>query len=229
MRKFFPVLICCFFIFGSISTTAQTTPSGKAEKKKPPVSKTKPFDISKADFQNLTYPVPLSSGGEATFTLRNGTAAKTENMPNFSLRKTYYFDLTGDGLEEAITHILADGCQMGCGNSSLFFIYTPVNNQPKLLWKIAVGGDTMGGLKAANFNVGEIILDTFGDCSLDGWLINPRVDVKTNPELKTKSYTRFVFTGGANGFTKKTKEIYPLTQNINFSQYTAMISFGIKE
>ena len=229
MRKFFPVLTCCFLIFGNISTTAQTNASANPEEKKLTVYKTKPFHISKTDFKNLTYPVPLSAGGEANFTLRNGTALKTADLPNFRLRKTYFYDLTGDGADEAITHILADGCQMGCGNSNLFFIHTPENDEPKLLWKIAVGGDTLGGLKAVNFNAGEIIVDIFGECSLDGWLINPRADVKTNPELKTTRYTRFIFTGDANGFMKKTKEILPLSGNIKFSQYKARINFGVKE
>jgi hypothetical protein len=115
---------------------------------------------------------------------------------------------------------------MGCGLSSLFYIYTVEQNQPRLLWKIAVGGNEMGGLKKVNFDSDEIILDVFGDCSLEGWLIRPFVDIKKNPKLKTSSYTRFVFSRAETGFTQTSKVTVPLTTRIDFSAYRPQISFG---
>lgn len=232
MRRFFPSATSLLLIFlgGWLIVEAQTTATGggkaveKKTSKNEPESKTKTLDISKTDFKNFTYPVPTASNSEKLIKFRNGTSEKIEGMSNFKLRKTYYFDLDGDGNDEAITHIIGDGCLLGCESSSLFFIFTPDENRAKMIWKIAVGGGTMGGLKTANFTGEKIVIEAFGDSALEGWLILPKVDVKTNPMLKTSSYTRFVFTG--DNFTPSKRDVLPLTKTINLADYRPTISFG---
>jgi hypothetical protein len=226
MLKFLPCAASLFLIFvgGWLLVEAQTTGGGnsKVADKKP--SKKKTLDISKTDFKNFTYPVPSAFNSEKSFTLRNGVSVKVEGMSNFKLRKTYFFDLNGDGNDEAITHIQGDGCMLGCESSSLFFIFTPEENRARLLWKIAVGGGTMGGLKAASFTDEQIVIEAFADCALEGWLILPKVDVKTNPNLKTSSYTRFVFSG--DHYTQSKRNVLPLTSTINLADFRPNISFG---
>ena len=221
MRKFIPFVICAFLFCGSESLTAAAQTQKNPQKQ--PTPKTKTLDISKVDFKNFTYPAPNGTKPDKSFVLRNG-ASISSDFPNFRLRKTYYFDLTGDGGDEAITHIIADGCRLGCESSSLFFIYTRDEKETRLLWKIAVGGDAMGGLKEANFTEEQIVLETFGDCALEGWLITPKVDVKTNPTLKIMNYTRFVFAG--DNFTQISKNVLPLARSVNLTNYRPKISFG---
>ena len=182
-------------------------------------------DISTIDFKNFTYPDFFAGKPEKTFTLKNGKSEKIAGMPGYSLRKTYYFDLTGDDIDESVTQIMAEGCQISCDPHSLFFVYTLENNQPKLLWKIATGVDELGGLKSVNFQVNEIVLETFGDCSLENWRTKPLIDVKKNPKLKAANYTRFVFSRGADGFTQSAKDLLPLAET-NFLEYRPQISFG---
>ena len=183
----------------------------------------KSFDISKIDFKNFTF--PDFTGGK-TFTLKNGVAGNKDSLPKYTLRKTYYFDLDGDRQNEAISHVIADGCQLGCESSSLFYIHTADGYQPKLLWKIATGGDLLGGLKAVNFKSREINLEVFGDCQLENLVIKPNVDLKKNANLKTKIYTKFVFTLGENGFTQTARATLSLPNRTNIAAYRPKISFG---
>jgi hypothetical protein len=229
MKLFFLIIIFSVFavVFNSISTEAQTiAPGNGPASSKNQNSKTNTLDISMVDFKNFTFPTVGAGNVEKTFTLKNGESGKKGIAPYYALRKTYYFDLTGDKKDEAITHIIVEGCEMGCESSSLFYIHTTENKQPKLLWKIAVGGNTMGGLKAVNFKSDEIVLESFGDCSLEGWLIKPVVDVQKNPKLKTTSYTRFVFSRNENSFAQTARNVLPLTIFIDFLQYRPQITFS---
>ncbi len=214
---------------GSFLTTAQirTSSDGKVVNTNQSNSKTKvkTIDVSKIDFKNFTYPDFSGGTVEKTFTLKNGKSEKKVGAPSYYVRKTYYYDLTGDAKVEAVTHIMAESCQVSCDPRSLFYVYTMEKNQPKLLWKIATGMDEFGGLKTINFKVEEIILETFGDCSLENWWTKPVMDVKNNPQMKASNYTRFVFSLGANGFTQSNRDLLPLAAT-NFLKYRPQISFG---
>lgn len=188
----------------------------------------KTLDLSLVDFKNFTFPDFGNGNAAKTFTLKGGTSDKRAVFPKFNWRKTYLFELTGDDENEAVTHVIAEGCQMGCESSHLFYIYTADGKQPKLLWKFAVAGDVLGGLKAVNFKIDEIVLEAFGECSAENGLIKPNVDLEKNPKLKTSNYTRFVFTRDANGFAQTGKDILPLA-NTNLAEYRPQISFGEPE
>jgi len=181
-----------------------------------------PIDLSTVDFKNFTFP---EINGEKAFTLKNGRIERKAGTPGYTLRKTYLFDLTGDDNDEAISHIHADGCDFGCESSNFFYIYTPVGNEAQLLWKIAIGGDTLGGLKAANFNLNEIVLETFGDCTNKNGVIKPIVDIKKNPGLKTKNYTRFVFKRDGLKYLETERDVLPLGIE-NLEDYRPQITFG---
>jgi hypothetical protein len=233
MRIFIPVIFFSVFAVGCvhIKSDAQSRDSnsgrvGVTNSKYPtPDRKRNTLEMTAVDFKNFSFPDFVNTN-EKTFTLRKGVAESKNAMPKYILRKTYYFDLTGDDEDEAVTHIIAEGCQMGCDSSNLFYIHTADGNQPKLLWKIAIGGNPLGGLKAVNFKTNEIVVEVFGDCGIDNGIIKPQVDVKKNPRLKTSSYTRFAFSGGENGFSQTGKDIIPMTSNIDLSEYRVPISFG---
>jgi len=220
---------------GSFSTKAQISASSNGRVSNTNTanrtnSKTQPNKpiFSAVDFQNFNYPDFVGGNVEKTFTVKNGKSERKVGTPTYSVRRTYYFDLTGDEKDEAITHIMAEGCQVSCDPRSLFYVYTMENNQPKLLWKIATGVDGFGGLKSVNFKINEIILETFGDCSLENWWTKPIMDVKNNPQMKAFNYTRFVFSLGTDGFTPSGKDLLPLAQT-NFLEYRPQISFGAQK
>lgn len=233
MKLFFLIILLTFFSngCGSFSTKAQirgssngkviSTNTNQANSK----TKTNKPIFTAVDFQNFTYPDFVGGNTEKTFTVKNGKSEKKVGVPTYFVRKTYYFDLNGDEKDEAVTHIMAEGCQVSCDPRSLFYVYTMENNQPKLLWKIATGVDEFGGLKSVNFKVNEITLETFGDCSLENWWTKPVMDVIKNPQMKAANYTRFVFSLGANGFTQSAKDTLPLAET-NFLEYRPQISFG---
>ncbi|HVE55838.1 MAG TPA: hypothetical protein VNB22_03355 [Pyrinomonadaceae bacterium] len=187
--------------------------------------KPKTVDISKVDFNNFTYPDFSGGKVDKNFTLKKGKSEKKAGEPNYYVRKTYYFDLTGDEKDEAITHIMAEGCQVSCDPRSLFYVHTMENDQPKLIWKVATGVDELGGLKSVHFKVNEIVLESFGECSLENWWTKPNIDVKNNPKLKAANYTRFVFSRGSDGFTQTSRDLLPLGYT-NFLEYRPQINFG---
>ena len=232
MKLFFLVIIFSFFASGcgKINTQAQFTASNTGKIVNSNVNqsaaKANTLDISTVDFKNFTFPDFGAGNSEQPFTLKNAVAESGNNYPKYTLRKTYYFDLTGDAKDEAITHIIADGCQLGCDSSSLFYIHTAEYNKPKLFWKIAVGGDLLGGLKLANFKAKEIVMEVFGDCLLSNSVITPNIDLKKNTSLKATNYTRFVFSRTENGFAQSTREVLPLPPNTNVIDYRSQISFG---
>lgn len=228
MKLFFRVAILSLSCFTAIlPAAAQISASGKGTvgTNQTVIKKNLP-DLSKFDFKNYTYPDFISAQPAKTFTLKDGATVKKAGVSTYTLRKTYFFDLTGDGKDEAITHILADGCQLGCESSSMFFVHTADDKQPKLLWKIAVGGDTFGGLKAINFKLNEIVVETFGECAIKNDLINSNIDLKQNPKLKTTNYTRFVFTRNLTGYVQTARDLLPLAGDFNIAEYRSQINFG---
>ena len=233
MRIFIPLIIFSALAAGCVhvSTDAQIRASNNGKvtvpnsNMKTPNRRKDPIDLRKIDFKNFTFP-DFSGLESKTFTLKNGISQGSQTQPNYKLRKTYFFDLTDDDEDEAVSHIIADGCQMGCESSNLFYVYTADDRQSKLLWKIAIGGNVLGGLKAANFKVNEIVMEVFGDCNIENGIIKPKIDMKNNSRMRTSNYTRFVFSGGEAGFSQTGKEVIPLTTNIDFTEYRAQIRFG---
>jgi len=212
---------------GKIQTEAQirATGNGAVNSNNGP-TKVNTLDISTIDFKNFTFPDFSDGKVEKTFTLKAGETESKGAFSRYSLRKTYYFDLTGDERDEAINHILADDCEFGCVPSNLFYIYTTDNNQPKLILKVATGGAAPGALKSAGFKVKEVVLETFGDCSFANGLIKPTTDLKKKAAFKPSNYTRFVFALGENGFLQATRDVLPLTDITNIAEYRPQISFG---
>lgn len=233
MRIFIPVIIFSVFAAGCVHIRSdaqiRSSNTGKVvdtnSSMPTPNRRKDPLDLSKIDFKNFTFP-EFGGLAEKTFTLRNGTSDGKNDQPKYKLRKTYFFDLTGDDEDEAVSHIIANGCQLGCEASNLFYIHTADGNQTKLLWKIAVGGNVLGGLKSANFKTNEIVMEVFGDCSIENGVIKPEVDINKNSRMRTINYTRFVFSAVENGFLQTDRDLVPITTDIDFSEYRAKIRFG---
>ena len=217
---------------GSFSTKAQIRVNANgtvifSNSNNKPVVKLPPIDIKKVDFKNFAYPELLTGTADKNFILTNGQYRSKKSLSQrvYTLRKTYYFDITGDEKDEAITLILAEGCGEGCDSHNLFYVYTVENNQLKLIWQIATGAEALGGLKSAAFKNKQIVLELFGNCTIDKSLISARFDPKNPKKILLTDFTRFVFSFKDNVFSYSTKELLPL-QVKNITGYNFQISFG---
>jgi hypothetical protein len=238
MKQIFLLIFIAFFSLncGNFSTKAQIRATsngqvGNNNQNNQTTSKTPvKTDITKFDFKNFTYPDLFDGNAEKSFTLKNGRFgdAKQSGSHVYTLRKTYYFDLTGDENDEAITHILVEGCGEGCDSHSLFYIHTVEDQQPKLIWKMATGSEALGGLKSAAFKNKEIVLESFGNCIIQDALITANYDQKIPRNIIPTAYTRFVFSLTENAFTQTSKDILPLLDK-DIAGYRAQISFGEQE
>ena len=217
---FLPIFLL-FFAGFSVSAQITATSDGKVAN----TNQTKPkaeIDIANVDFKNFTFPDLFAGKIVKNFTLKNGQFrnGKQANDRVFTLRKTYYFDITGDAKNEAITQIFAETCNINCESQSLFYVHTIVNNQPKLIWKIATGTNDLCGLKSVAFKIKEIALETFGNCTTEIDLIKPG---KSNDN--SVSFTRFNFSLKDGVFAATTKVVAPLLEKFNI-EYRPKITFG---
>jgi hypothetical protein len=218
---FLPIIFACF----SVSAQITATSDGKVTN----TNQTKPkaeIDIATIDFKNFTFPDLFTGKTVKTFTLKNGQYrnGKQSSERVFTLRKTYYFDITGDAKNEAITQIFAESCNINCESQSLFYVHTIVNNQPKLIWKIATGTNELCGLKSVSFKIKEIALESFGECAAEMDLIKPSVDSK-KPNNNAANFTRFTFLLKDGVFAATTKDISPLQEKFSV-EYRPKIRFG---
>ncbi len=220
---------------GSFSTKAQIRANANgtvinSNSNNKPVIKLPPLDITKVDFKNFIYPELLTGTTNKTFTLKNGQyrSGKPLTQRVYTLLKTYYFDITDDGKDEAVTYILGEGCGEGCDSHSLFYVHTVENNQLKLIWKIATGAEALGGLKSVAFKNKQIILESFGNCTLQNSLITASFDPKNPKKILLTDYTQFTFSLNKNYFSQSTKNILPL-EDKNIAGYRVQISFGEQE
>ena len=71
-----------------------------------------------------------------------------------------YGDVTGDGQEEAIVVLYAEGG--GNESSNDIFIYSLKSRRPVLLWKFTTGDRAEGGLINVNAQGGKLVLELAG-------------------------------------------------------------------
>ncbi len=238
MKLTFLLIILSIFSLncGSFSSKAQTSASsevkvGNSNTNQPKSNvKANSLDISTVDFKNFSFPDLFGGKTQKTFTLKKGQFrnGKLSTDRVYTWRKSYFFDITGDGKDESVTHIIAEGCGKDCDSHSLFYVHTVENNQPKLIWKIALGSEALGGLKSVNFNNKEITLEAFGSCTLKDGLISAAYDGKDPKQILPSNYTRFVFNLSDSFFSETDKVVLAFTEK-TIADYRPKISFGEPE
>lgn len=132
------------------------------------------------DFKNFTYPLPRGwqhpDGDEIT--LVNGklvprfkdvheemspeekAAARAERRIGMSYVTSKYFDVDGDGLDEAAVILKVE--TGGAAIPQLVYIYTWKNDQPELIWPFRTGDRADGGLKDLRVENGELVVELYG-------------------------------------------------------------------
>ena len=126
--------------------------------------KTTDSPISKFDFKNYEYPLPhgWEDADGKDVVLENGLRrmSETEKKIGVSYVTTKFFDVTGDGQDEAVVVLKIDTA--GSAIPQIVYIFTWKDEQPELIWYFRTGDRADGGLKDFRVENGELIVELFG-------------------------------------------------------------------
>ncbi|KXK07175.1 MAG: hypothetical protein UZ17_ACD001000137 [Acidobacteria bacterium OLB17] len=133
------------------------------------------------DFKNHTYELPRgwqNPDGTAELTLVDGkvapveattrddmdpaekAAVKAERRIGMSYVATKYFDLTGDGVDEALVVLKIETA--GSAIPQVVYVFTWKDGKPELIWPFRTGDRSDGGLKNLYPENGELVVELFG-------------------------------------------------------------------
>jgi hypothetical protein len=132
------------------------------------------------DFKNFTYPLPRGwqNPDGTDLTLADGRRLPVSRFINddmedeekaearamrrigMSYVTTKYFDVTGDGEDEAIVILKVE--TTGNAVPQLVYVYGWKENQPELLWNFRTGDRADGGLKDMRIENGEVVIELYG-------------------------------------------------------------------
>lgn len=120
--------------------------------------------IGAFDFKNHTYPLPRGwqDPDGADVKLRDGVRPLNEEEGRIGLRyiTTKFFDVTGDGVDEALVLVRID-----TGGSSIpqvVYLFTSGSAGPELLWMFRTGDRADGGVKNIYAEGKEVVVELFG-------------------------------------------------------------------
>lgn len=136
--------------------------------------------LASVDFRNFTYPMPRGwqnpDGTDVTlvdgkvapvseFLLddmsdEDKAKARAERRIGLSHVVTKYFDVTGDGNDEAVVILKIE--TGGNAVPQIVYIYESREGKPELLWYFRTGDRSDGGLKDIRPENGELLLELFG-------------------------------------------------------------------
>ncbi len=137
-------------------------------------------ELGKFDFRNYTYPLPRGwqHRDSAEITLENGKVKPVqvvieEDMPDeekaarraarrigMSYVTTRYFDVTGDGADEAAVILKVE--TGGHAIPQFVYIFEWKENAPELIWYFRTGDRADGGLKDLRMENGLFTVELFG-------------------------------------------------------------------
>ena len=132
------------------------------------------------DFKNFTYPLPRGwqNPDGADLTLVNGRIdpvskhidedmadeekleARATRRIGMSYVTTKYFDVTGDGNDEAVVIVKVE--TTGNAIPQLVYVYEWKDGKPELLWNFRTGDRADGGLKDMRAENGELVVELYG-------------------------------------------------------------------
>lgn len=139
------------------------------------------FPIGTFDFKNYTYELPRgwqNPDGTAEIVLKNGKAApvgghvseelsnearsvaKAERRIGLSFVTAKYFDLTGDGADEAVVVLKIE--TGGSAVPQIGYVFTWKNGAPEQIWQFRTGDRSDGGLKDLFAENGMLVVELFG-------------------------------------------------------------------
>jgi hypothetical protein len=125
-------------------------------------SKTSESPLGKYNFKNHTFPLPRGwqdqDGAEAQ--LENGARRMTEEKIGLNYVTTKFFDVTGDGQDEAM--VILKIVTAGSAIPQIAYIFTWKDNAPELIWYFRTGDRADGGLKDLRPEDGMLTVELYG-------------------------------------------------------------------
>lgn len=114
------------------------------------------------DFKNFTYPFPhgWQDRDSKELTLENGVRKMTEEKIGISYVTTKYFDVTGDGEDEAFVILKVNTGSITI--PQIVYVFNWKAGKPNLIWHFRTGDRAAGGLKRIYGEDGEIVVELFG-------------------------------------------------------------------
>jgi len=143
--------------------------------------KTTESPLGDFDFKNYTYELPRgwqNPDGTNEFTLINGrvapiggstsdemsdeekAAVRAERRIGMSFVTAKFFDVSGDGRDEAVVILKVE--TGGAAIPQIAYVFAWENGAPKLLWPFRTGDRADGGLKDVRSENGELVVELFG-------------------------------------------------------------------
>jgi hypothetical protein len=118
--------------------------------------------IGSFDFKNFTYPLPRGwqDADGMDITLENGKRRLTEDKIGMEYVTTKFFDVTGDGEDEALVIL-----KVLTGSITIpqnVYIFEWKEGNPELIWHFRTGDRADGGLKSIYMEDGELVVELFG-------------------------------------------------------------------
>ena len=178
--------------------------------------KTTASPIGKLDFTNYTYPFPRGwqDVGSREFTLENGKRPMSADKIGMSYLTTKFFDVTGDGEDEAFVILKVDTA--GSAIPQIVYIFTMKDGEPQIIWYFRTGDRADGGLKDFRPENGDLVIELFGQ---DRYLIGEGETLKITGDEEQiccpTHFTRTAYKWNNDKFSMQGKRLTFSTQNPN--------------
>lgn len=196
-----------------------------------PKNSTTAFAIGKFDFKNYTYELPRgwqNPDGSTGITLINGKAAPVETNTNdkmddaakaaakaerrigLSYVATKFFDVTGDGDDEAVVVLKIE--TGGSAIPQVAYVFTWKAGKPELIWPFRTGDRADGGLKNAFAENGMFVVELYGqDRFLLGEIETGKISDDVEQLCCPTNFTRSAYKWNGKNFLMQGKRLTFLT------------------
>ncbi|MEQ1923613.1 MAG: hypothetical protein ABL952_13990 [Pyrinomonadaceae bacterium] len=196
-----------------------------------PKNSTTAFAIGTFDFKNYTYELPRgwqNPDGSTEITLVNGKVAPIETNTNdkmddaekatakagrrigLSYVATKYFDLTGDGEDEAVVVLKIE--TGGSAIPQVAYVFTWKDGKPELIWPFRTGDRADGGLKNVFAENGMFVVELYGqDRFLLGEIETGKITDDVEQLCCPTNFTRSAYKWNGKNFLMQGKRLTFLT------------------
>lgn len=183
--------------------------------------------IAKFDFRNYTYELPRgwqNPDGTDQITLVNGRVdpvskdlddgasdeskaeAKSQRRIGMTFVAAKFFDLTGDGEDEAVVILKVE--TGGSAVPQIVHIFSWKDGAPELLWPFRTGDRADGGLKNVSADGGNLVVELFGqDRFLLGQIETGRITDDREQLCCPTHFTRSVYKWNGRDFLMQGKRL----------------------
>jgi len=190
-------------------------------------NKTTISPIGQFDFKNFTYELPRgwqNPDGSTEITLTNGLIEPIEGTVQEGMDPeekadqkakrrigmryvtTKYFDVTGDGEDEALVVLKIE--TGGSAVPQLVYIYSWKDGKPELVWPFRTGDRADGGLKDLRPENGDLVVELYGkDRFLLGQTETGRIGDDIEQLCCPTNFTRTVYKWNGKNFLMQGKRL----------------------